>query len=160
MKLTIAAVGRMKAGAERQLVDRYLDRSRNAGRGVGIGEIAVIEIAEGRQGSAAGRKAHEAAQIKARIAESAIVVALDEHGKGVKSADFAKSLGRWRDDGHKELVFVVGGADGLDGEVLARADRVLAFGAMTWPHQLVRILLAEQIYRAITIMSGHPYHRE
>jgi 23S rRNA (pseudouridine1915-N3)-methyltransferase len=115
---------------------------------------------ESRAGSASARKAEEARALTAALPAGGIVVALDERGKTIGSEDFAKRIGRWRDDGKPAVAFVIGGADGLEPEFAAGADVTLGFSAMTWPHQLVRIMLAEQLYRATTILSGHPYHRE
>jgi 23S rRNA (pseudouridine1915-N3)-methyltransferase len=119
----------------------------------------VSELIESRAGSASARKTEEAKAIAAQAAEG-VLVALDERGKTLGSEDFAKRLLRWRDDGKPAVSFVIGGADGLDPALAARADLALSFSPLTWPHQLVRIMLAEQLYRATTILSGHPYHRE
>ena len=112
-----------------------------------------------RAGSAASRKADEAKALRSALPDG-IIVALDEHGRTMASEPFASQLARWRDDGRPAASFVIGGADGLDRNLVARADLVLSFSPLTWPHQLVRIMLAEQLYRATTILSGHPYHRE
>ena len=158
MRVAIAAVGRMKAGPERELVSRYLDRARGSGKALALTGFDVIELGESRAGSAASRKVEEARGLRAALPDGA-VVALDERGKGIGSDTFAHQLGRWRDDGRPAASFVIGGADGLDPGFVAGADLVLSFSPMVWPHQLVRIMLAEQLYRATTIMSGHPYHR-
>jgi 23S rRNA (pseudouridine1915-N3)-methyltransferase len=159
MKITIAAIGRLKAGAERDLVERYLDRANGAGKRLGL-SVAVREFPESRASNANTRKTEEAGTILSGLAPGALLVALDEHGKTLDSPAFAKKLGGWRDDGAPELVIAIGGADGHGKMLLDRAALQLAFGAMTWPHQLVRLMLAEQIYRAVTILSGHPYHRD
>jgi len=159
MQILIAAVGRMKSGPERELVDRYIQRAKAAGRAVSLTETRLIEIPEGRQDSAAGRKNAEAEILSAKIPSNAIIVLLDEKGKSVTSADFANRVLQWRDASKPSVAFVIGGADGLGDGLRARADWTIAFGAMTWPHQLARVMLAEQIYRTITIASGHPYHR-
>jgi 23S rRNA (pseudouridine1915-N3)-methyltransferase len=158
VRLTILAVGRLKAGPERLLYDRYGERIAGAGKGVGI-SLALREFGESRAGSATVRIADETASIAAATPDGAPVVVLDSTGKSIASAAFAERLGRWRDGGARDVALVIGGPDGLDRAIVARADLVLAFGAMTWPHQLVRIMLAEQIYRAVTILAGHPYHR-
>ena len=158
MQMTIAAIGRMKAGPERELAERYVDRVNKAGRRLGL-SLSVREIAESRAGSAAERKAQEAAALLAGLPPGAVLVALDETGKNLDSRAFAGTLARWRDDGTAGLVFAIGGADGFGADVLAAARLRLALGAMTWPHQLVRLMLAEQVYRAVTILTGHPYHR-
>ncbi len=158
MLITLAAVGRLKAGPERILVDRYLERAGQTGRALGL-TVAVRELPESRAGRADERMAQEAAALLALVPEGARLVALDERGETMGSEAFAQRIGGWRDGGQRDVVFAIGGADG-HGEVLRqRADHRLAFGAMTWPHQIVRLLLAEQVYRAMTILSGHPYHR-
>lgn len=159
MRVTVVAVGRLKVGAERELLDRYRDRAARAGRQLGL-SFDTREISEGSARSADGRKAEEAAAILAAIPAGSVLVALDERGKSLDSRVFSDRLAAWRDAGTKDLAVAIGGADGLGPAVIDRADLRLAFGAMTWPHQLVRILLAEQLYRAVMILSGHPYHRD
>jgi 23S rRNA (pseudouridine1915-N3)-methyltransferase len=159
MKIAIIAVGRLKAGPERDLCGRYLDRAAAAGRRLGF-TFATSELPESRAGSSDARKDQEAAAILGKSAPGAVVIALDERGTALDSAGFAERLRRWRDGGKGEISIIIGGPDGLGKDVSERADLRLAFGAMTWPHQLVRIMLAEQLYRAVTILSGHPYHRE
>jgi 23S rRNA (pseudouridine1915-N3)-methyltransferase len=159
MRITIAAVGRLRAGPERELMARFLDRATATGRRLGIA-FAVREIAESRSASAEARKAEEAEAILAIAGTQAMLVALDEGGKNLHSRDFARRLGDWRDADVADVVVAIGGADGHGAAVLTRASLRLAFGAMTWPHQLVRIMAAEQLYRAVTILSGHPYHRD
>ena len=159
MQMTIAAIGRMKAGPERELAERYRDRVNKAGRRLGL-SLATREIPESRAGSAAERTDQEAAALLASRPPGAVLVALDENGRNLDSRAFAGEIGKWRDDGAAALVFAIGGADGLGPEILAAARLRLALGAMTWPHQLVRLMLAEQLYRAVTILAGHPYHRD
>lgn len=159
MRLVVAAVGRLKAGPERELARRYLERIGQIGRGVGLDAPSVIELDESRARDAAQRKREEAAALKAALDPKFAIVALDENGKALTSEKFAATIGRRRDDGATGLAFVIGGADGLDDTFLADAELRIAFGAMTWPHQIVRVLLAEQLYRAATILAGHPYHR-
>lgn len=159
MRLTVVAIGRLKAGPERILVERYLERSVPLARSLGFGTLDVVEIPESRAKRAAERKAEEAAAITARCG-GGVVLAFDEAGASVPSPVFAERCAGWRDRGGESINFVIGGADGLDSRVRERADGgVMAFGAATLPHQLVRILVAEQIYRAMTILTGHPYHR-
>ena len=160
MRVGIVAIGRMKQGPERELVARYLERAIGVGKSLGLTSFAVSEINESRAGSAAARKTEEAKAIAAQLPDNSLVVALDERGKTLGSDDFARRVGRWRDDGKAALNFVIGGADGLDPAFVAKADLTLSFSPLTWPHQLVRIMLCEQLYRATTIPSGHPYHRE
>ena len=158
MKITIAAVGRMKTGPERELVARYLDRAQGSGKPLALTGFEVNELGESRAGSAASRKAEEAKAIRAVLPDGMLVM-LDERGKSLSSEAFATQLGRWRDDGRPAVGFVIGGADGIDPDFVRSADLVVSFSPMVWPHQLVRIMLAEQLYRATTILSGHPYHR-
>jgi 23S rRNA (pseudouridine1915-N3)-methyltransferase len=160
MRIGIVAIGRMKQGPERDLVARYLDRAVASGKSLGLTNFAVSELNESRAGSAASRKTEEAKAISGLLPAAGLVVALDERGKTLGSDDFAQRIARWRDDGKQALSFVIGGADGLDPGFVKAADLALSFSPLTWPHQLVRIMLAEQLYRATTILSGHPYHRE
>lgn len=159
MRILIAAVGRLKDGPERVLAARYLERANQSGRTLGLGPVDVLEIAESRARRPEDRKREEAAALREAIDARATLIALDERGKTQTSEAFAADLARRRDEGPPSLAFLIGGADGLDPELLARCTARLAFGQMTWPHGLVRVLLAEQVYRAITIIAGHPYHR-
>ncbi len=159
MKLVIAAVGRMKAGPERELLDRYLSRARATARAVGVSGIDVVEVEEGRGRSAAERRREEAASLSARLAPGTVVLALDERGSSLPSAAFAERMGKLIDGGTPSLVLAVGGPDGFDEAFRAAARDLVGFGAATLPHQLVRVILAEQVYRAFTILTGHPYHR-
>lgn len=159
MRLIIIAVGRMKDGPERALTARYLERATATGKPLGLTGPAIVELAEARERSAEARKREEARAILAQIPEKSALIALDERGKSLSSETFARRIGQWREDNRPALCLVIGGADGLDAEVRARADLVLSFSPMTWPHQIVRIMAAEQLYRATTILSGHPYHR-
>ena len=158
MRIAIAAIGRMKNGPERELVARYLERANASGKPLALTGFDVSEIGESRAGSAAARKAEEAKALRAALPEG-ITVMLDERGKGLNSEAFANQLARWRDDGRPAVGFVIGGADGIDPDFVRTADLTVSFSPMVWPHQLVRIMLAEQLYRATTILSGHPYHR-
>lgn len=158
MRIAIAAVGRMKAGPERELVARYLDRATATGRPLALTGFEVTELAESRAAGAAARKAEEARALRAAL-PGGVLVMLDERGRSMGSDAFAAQLARWRDDGRASVGFVIGGADGIDPDFLRTADLALSFSPMVWPHQLVRIMLAEQLYRATTILAGHPYHR-
>lgn len=159
MRLVVAAVGRLKRGPERELAERYHERAAKAGRAIGIRAVTISEIDESRARRAQDRLSEEAAALRATVPTQSAVVALDEHGESLASEALAQRIGRWRDQGRPALVFLIGGPDGLSPELLAKADLRLAFGRMTWPHQLVRIMILEQLYRAIAILSGHPYHR-
>lgn len=155
MRLHICAVGRLRSGPEKALVDDYLTRCGRTGRALGLGPATVTEIDDRRT---PGKAAEGEALLRA-APDGALLCALDERGVTMTSPDFAARLGRWRDDGAQTAAFVIGGADGLDPAVLDRAELVLSFGAMVWPHMLVRVMLAEQLYRAATILAGSPYHR-
>lgn len=159
VKIILAAVGRLKNGSERDLCARYLERAQASARGVALTGVEMKEIDEGRARRVEDRKAEEAKALAGFIADGARLIVLDERGRAISSADFAADIGRARDDGAPAYALVIGGPDGIDPDLRAKAHKVIAFGAMTWPHQLVRIMAAEQIYRAITILAGHPYHR-
>jgi len=158
MLITVAAIGKLKAGPERDLFDHFLARAAAPGRKIGL-TFAEREFADSRAGTAAARRNQEAASFLATVADGAVLVALDEAGTGIASSAFAARIAKWRDDGAAGVVFAIGGADGHGAAVADKASLRLAFGAMTWPHRLVRVMLAEQLYRAVTILSGHPYHR-
>lgn len=155
LSLTIIGVGRMGRGPETDLLNTYADRIAKLPQKWALN---IIEIDDRQAPSDASRKAWDAAKIIPHIAGSAFVVALDERGKTIKSEDFAQSLVQQEREG-QPICFAIGGPDGLDKTMRARANLVLSFGAMTWPHKLVRAMIAEQIYRAGAIASGHPYHR-
>lgn len=159
MRVSVIAVGRMKNGPERGLVSRYLERASAAGRPLGLTGFTVTELPESRASSADARKTEEARAILGAMDGKSLAVVLDERGKSLSSEDFADRIGAWRDMGRPGLALVIGGADGLDPDLRQKADLVLSFSPMTWPHQIVRIMIAEQLYRATTILSGHPYHR-
>jgi 23S rRNA (pseudouridine1915-N3)-methyltransferase len=160
MRLVIAAVGRLKAGPERELAERFRDRAARIGGALGIRDIEIIDIRESPARDAERRLVEEAVALATLIPDGAATVVLDSRGENLASDAFAARLRAWRDGGRPSLCFVIGGADGSGAALRQRADLVLAFGAATWPHQLVRIMLMEQIYRVLTILSGHPYHRE
>lgn len=161
MRLTIFAVGRMKDGPERALTERYTERLRKTGPSIGLQWDGVVEIAESRAAKPNARKSEESAQCLTLVeARQAMLVALDETGKSPTSEQFASLIGDMRDGGTRHMVLAIGGPDGHAPELLKRADRVIGLGAMTWPHQIVRALLAEQLYRAASILAGHPYHRQ
>lgn len=159
MRISLFAVGRLKAGPEKELASRYLDRFAKAGPPVGLEFAKVTEVTESRAANAETRKREEGALLERAVPEGGILILLDERGKTFDSEAFAAQIGRWRDGGKRDVLVAIGGADGLDPDIRQRADLVLNLGAMTWPHQIVRILIAEQLYRAVTILSGHPYHR-
>ena len=158
MRLALLAVGRLKAGPERDLVERYRARADALARGLGLTSLDLVEIAESRARREADRRVEEGRALLSK-ASGAVLVVLDERGQNLTSAALAARVAAWRDGGRDGLAWIVGGPDGLDGPVRDRADLLLSFGALTLPHQLVRVLVAEQIYRALTILAGHPYHR-
>ncbi len=155
MRLHIAAVGRLRGGPERALVDDYLTRATRSGRPLGLGPVTEHQIDERKVTGAAA----EAEALMRALPQGARRVVLDERGRELDSPGFAALLARWRDDGAQDAGFVIGGADGLEPGLRDGADLVLCFGAMVWPHMLARVMLAEQIYRATTILAGSPYHR-
>ncbi|MGN8114764.1 23S rRNA (pseudouridine(1915)-N(3))-methyltransferase RlmH [Labrys sp. 22185] len=158
MRLLICAVGRLKAGPERDLVARYAERLNASGRSLALGPLDIIEIDESRARRPDDRKAEEADKLLSAAGQASII-ALDETGNSPGSEAFAAKIAGWRDSGTQSLAFLIGGADGHGDAIRSRAILSLSFGKMTWPHQIVRILLAEQLYRAATIIAGHPYHR-
>jgi 23S rRNA (pseudouridine1915-N3)-methyltransferase len=151
VNIVVAAIGKAKPGPEKDLFAAYAARL--------PWRIDLKEIEIKKEMAVDARRSREGEALLAAIPEGARIIALDERGKAETSEVFAKRLGRWRDDGVRCVAFVIGGADGLDDALRKRADAVLSFGALTWPHMLVRALLAEQVYRAHTILTGHPYHR-
>jgi 23S rRNA (pseudouridine1915-N3)-methyltransferase len=160
MRLLIAAIGRLKQGPERELAARYRKRAEAAGRPLGLRAIEIIEIRESRAHDAERRRVEESIALANVIPEGAIVVVLDQRGESLDSPALAALLREWRSQDRAAVAFIIGGADGLTPSLAERAKLRLAFGAATWPHQLVRIMLLEQLYRAGTILAGHPYHRD
>ena len=154
MKVSIVAIGRLARGPEAELVALYAERATAAGRALGLGPVEVVEVEARKPGKAA-----EAEALRPHL-EGAHLVACDEHGRARPSREFAGEIARLRDDGVRKLVFAIGGADGFDASILTEAKATLAFGPQTWPHALARAMLAEQIYRAVTILAGSPYHRD
>jgi 23S rRNA (pseudouridine1915-N3)-methyltransferase len=156
MRMTLIAVGRAKPGPVRDLYHHYAER---LGHGP-LGGLTLKEVEERRPLSPEELKRREAELLRAALPKGARLIALDERGKTLASGDFAALLGRWRDEGLGELAFAIGGAGGLDASLREAAALTLSLGPMTWPHLLTRALLAEQLYRAQSILTGHPYHRE
>jgi 23S rRNA (pseudouridine1915-N3)-methyltransferase len=155
MRVHLCAVGRLRSGPERSLVDDYITRFDRTGRALGLGPVTEHEVEDKRGGGMAA----EAARLGRAVPAGALLVCLDERGRQMTSPEFAAALASWRDGGRQDLAFVIGGADGIDPAFRARADHAISFGAMVWPHMLVRVMLAEQLYRAATILGGGPYHR-
>jgi 23S rRNA (pseudouridine1915-N3)-methyltransferase len=158
LRLGILDVGRMKSGPERELVERYRVRIETMGRGLGITGLDLVELPESRARREDDRRTEEASALLARVGPAALV-AFDERGTSTTSDALAERIARWRDEGRAALTCIIGGPDGLQSRVRDRADLVVSFGSFTLPHQIVRALVAEQLYRALTIIGGHPYHR-
>jgi 23S rRNA (pseudouridine1915-N3)-methyltransferase len=160
MRLTLIGVGRLKAGPERELFDRYFKRAGELARAQGIAVIELREIDESRARRAEERQAEEARAIRAATPKGAWLALLDERGAALTSRQWAEEIGRARDGAAAAYALAIGGPDGLDPALKTEARSVLSFGAMTWPHQLVRVMASEQLYRALSILGGHPYHRD
>jgi 23S rRNA (pseudouridine1915-N3)-methyltransferase len=159
MRLVVAAIGRLKEGPERELAERYRKRAEQTGRRIGFRDTEIVEIRESRAQEVGKRMIEESIALANVIPDKAVTLVLDERGESLDSATLANRLGKWRDDGRSAAVFIIGGDDGLAPTLRDKATIRIAFGAVTWPHQLVRVMLLEQIYRAVSILSGHPYHR-
>lgn len=155
MRVQICAVGRLRGGPERTLYEDYLTRFDRTGRALALGPAQLIEV-EDKKG---GGMPAEAALLEKAIPTGALICAMDERGDVMTSPKFADCLAKWRDQGRQDIAFVIGGADGIDQNLRAKADASLSFGKMVWPHMLVRVMLAEQLYRAASILSNGPYHR-
>jgi|SRR5207244_6116902 len=159
MRIIVAAVGRLKRGSESELSERYRERAAQTGRKLGLRDVEIIEVRESRAADADKRMREESIALASIIPQGAAVVLLDSHGESLDSAGFASQLAKWRANGRAAVVFLIGGADGLAPSLREKAELRLSFGSATWPHQLVRVMLLEQLYRAMTILTGHPYHR-
>ncbi len=155
MRVHLCAVGRLRAGPERALVDDYLARFDRTGRALGLGPAKETEVEDKRGGGMSA----EAVLLDRAVPQGAALCVLDERGRTPSSPEFAAILAGWRDAGRGDTAFAIGGADGTDPALRARADMLLSFGPMVWPHMLVRVMLAEQLYRAAAILAGTPYHR-
>lgn len=151
----LCAVGRLRSGPERDLIADYTQRFDRTGRALSLGPLTEHEVEDKKNAGMAA----EAELLARAVPQGAVLVTLDERGKLLTSPDFATQLARWRDAGRQDVAFVIGGADGIDPSLRARADFSISFGQMVWPHMLVRVMLAEQLYRAANILSGGPYHR-
>ncbi|WP_375257604.1 23S rRNA (pseudouridine(1915)-N(3))-methyltransferase RlmH [Citreimonas sp.] len=155
MRVHICVVGRLRAGPERALIDDYLGRFDKTGRALGLGPARLVEVEDKRGGGMAA----EAALLRRAVPDGAYLCILDERGRVMDSPAFADEIAARRDQGRGDMAFVIGGADGIDPALRAEADMALSFGAMVWPHMLARVMLAEQLYRAASILAGSPYHR-
>jgi 23S rRNA (pseudouridine1915-N3)-methyltransferase len=160
MRLTLIGVGRLKAGPERELFDRYFKRAGELARAQGIAAIELREIDESRARRPEERQFEEARAIRAATPKGAWLALLDERGAALTSRQWAEEIGRARDSAAAAYALAIGGPDGLDPALKSEARSVISFGAMTWPHQLVRVMASEQLYRALSILGGHPYHRD
>jgi len=160
LRLILAAVGRLKAGPERELASRYRERAAQLGRGLGFPACDSIEIPESRARRAGDRCAEEAAALLTHLPSGGALLAYDERGRSdLASEALAERVAAWRDVARPALVVAIGGPDGLDASIRTKAELILSFGAATLPHGLVRVLALEQIYRSLTLLAGHPYHR-
>ncbi len=155
MRVNLCAVGRLRGGPEAALIDDYRARFDRTGRALGLGPLTITEV-EDRKG---GGMAAEAVLLQRAIPDGSVLCVLDERGRALDSPGFAARLADWRDQGRQNASFVIGGADGVAQDLRDAADLVLSFGAMVWPHMLVRVMLTEQLYRAAGILAGTPYHR-
>jgi len=159
MRVTIAAIGKLKSGSELELVTLYAERCAQQGKLCGMSGIEIKEITESRLSSLAERRNEEATKLLKAVPPGAMAIMLDERAKQLQSKELANHIAHWRDEGASELVFLLGGADGHGSAVKQASQFALSLGAMTWPHKLARVMIAEQIYRAMTILTNHPYHR-
>ena len=159
MRLLIAAVGKLKQGPERELFAHYLDRAEAIGRKIGLTPLSVIEVAEAKASTTQARMEAEAKALLAKLPASHKLIGLDRGGDQLGSEEFAHLLTKFRDGDTQGLAFLIGGADGLGLAALFKAERVISLGPMTLPHGLARVVLAEPLYRAGTLLTGHPYHR-
>jgi 23S rRNA (pseudouridine1915-N3)-methyltransferase len=159
MRIIVAAIGRLKQGPETELAERYRKRAAQVGRSLGLRDVEIVEIRESRADDAGKRMIEESIALANIIPQGAAVVLLDPRGDNLDSGALASQLSQWRAAAKPAAVFVIGGPDGLAPSLSDKADVKLAFGTATWPHQLVRVMLMEQLYRAATILTGHPYHR-
>jgi 23S rRNA (pseudouridine1915-N3)-methyltransferase len=159
LRLQVIAIGRLKPGPEKLLAEDYLLRAQGLGKKLGVSRMAMTEFGESQASSPDARMAEEARFALGALPERGASIVLDERGKAMTSEEFARLLGRHLDGGTPDLSVLIGGPDGHAPAVRQQASLVLSFGAMTWPHRLVRVLLLEQIYRGLTILAGHPYHR-
>lgn len=155
MRVHVCAVGRLRKAPERDLFDDYQTRFNRTGRALALGPLALAEVEDRKGGGMAG----EAEVLRRATPDGALICILDERGKALSSPQFADTLANWRDQGRQDVAFLIGGADGLDPTLRAQSDFALSFGNMVWPHMLVRVMLAEQLYRAASILAGGPYHR-
>ena len=159
MRIIVVAIGRLKQGPETELSERFRKRAAQTGRQLGLRDVEIVEIRESRAGDASKRMLEESIALANVVPQGAAVALLDARGDNLDSASLAAQLAKWRGQGRPAAVFLIGGPDGLSPSLQDKAELKLAFGAATWPHQIVRVMLLEQLYRAASILTGHPYHR-
>jgi 23S rRNA (pseudouridine1915-N3)-methyltransferase len=159
LRILVVVVGKLRDGPELRLIEDYGARIRAGGRAIGVTSFEIVEVEAPKGLVGAARQAKEATLIAEASSNATRRIVLDERGKDLSSDALARLVGGWRDEGAREIAFLIGGADGHDDVTRRGADLVLSFGRATWPHMLARAMLAEQIYRLMTILSGHPYHR-
>lgn len=159
MRIIVAAVGRLKRGPETEMAERYRARAAQTGRPLGLRAVEILEIRESRADDAGKRMLEESIALANIIPQGAAVALLDARGDNLDSAGLAAQITTWRKQDRPAAVFIIGGPDGLSPSLRDKAELRIAFGAATWPHQMVRVMLLEQLYRAATILTGHPYHR-
>lgn len=163
MKLTLCAVGKLGATVENNLTKDYISRAGQTGRGLGVSAVELIEVDARKAAKAqtsALLKAQEADAIRDALGEPGILITCDEHGDALTSRQIARRIDGYKDRGERRVTFLIGGADGLDPSLLEASAFSLAFGPQTWPHALARVMLAEQMYRGLSILAGSPYHRD
>ena len=160
MRIIVGAIGKLKNGPEGELVARYAERFSQTGRNLGLTGPDIVELPESRLGNAAQRKREEFFRLKEKLPDKAVIITFDERGKSLTSREFSAIIRKFADQGTVDLALLIGGPDGFDETVREEVDQVISFGKLTIPHQIVRILVMEQLYRAATILSNHPYHRD
>ena len=155
MKIHLCVVGKLRNGPEKDLVDDYLNRFEKIGRSYGLGPVSVVEVEDKKNGG----MSNEAILLQRIIPKGAVIIALDERGDVVSSPNFSEKLITYVNNNVSDLAIIIGGADGIDSKLREKADFKVSFGKMVWPHALVRVMIAEQLYRAASILAGSPYHR-
>ncbi|MEL7033426.1 MAG: 23S rRNA (pseudouridine(1915)-N(3))-methyltransferase RlmH [Pseudomonadota bacterium] len=153
MHITLISIGKLKSGPEKDLVDDYVSRFNKAGPGIGLRSLKLVDLASG------GGQNSEGERLLSAIPDGAHVIRLDEHGPQLRSVKFSNQIAKWRDDGQSQLCFLIGGAEGYSEAVRDACSDTMAFGPQTWPHRLVKVMLVEQLYRAVSLQAGLPYHK-
>lgn len=158
MKIMVGAIGHLKTGPEKEMAADYEARIQATGRAAGVTSLVIKDFPESRAADAAKRKQEEAQKLLG-LKGDGLTVVLDERGKALSSTAFADWLKQAADRGTRQVTFLIGGPDGHDAALRQGADLAISFGPMTFPHRLIRVMLLEQVYRALTIITNHPYHR-